>query len=155
MNSILLSALLSMTPVGELRAGLPAAFISGVSPWLAYTVCVLANALVAPIVFFFLEYLHKHFMHVGAYRSMFDRFMERTRHKTEHYVKKYGYWGLAIFVAVPLPFTGAYTGALAAWFFGMDKWKAFWSIFIGVAIAGGIVLAVLLTGATALKWVVA
>jgi len=86
---------------------------------------------------------------------MFDRFMERTRHKTEHYVKKYGYWGLAIFVAVPLPFTGAYTGALAAWFFGMDKWKAFWSIFIGVAIAGGIVLAVLLTGATALKWVVA
>lgn len=155
MNQLIISALLSMTPIGELRAGLPYAFAKGMHPLLALLVCVAANALIVPIIFFFLEYLHNHFMHIRNYRSMFDRFMERTRNKTEAYVKKYGYWGLAIFVAVPLPFTGAYTGALAAWFFGMDKWKAFLSITIGVAVAGIIVLTVLLTGATAWKWIIA
>jgi uncharacterized membrane protein len=155
MNNIILSALLSMTPLGELRAGLPVAFATGVNPWVALLVCVAANSLVVPIIFFFLEYIHKHFMHIGAYRSMFDRFMERTRKKTEGSVKKYGYLGLAIFVAIPLPLTGAYTGALAAWFFGMEKWKAFWSIFAGVAVAGAIVLAVLLTGSTAWNWIMA
>jgi uncharacterized membrane protein len=155
MNPILLSALLSITPIGELRAGLPAAFATGVNPWVALAVCVAANSLVTLFVFFFLEYIHKHFMHVGAYRSLFDRFMERTRKKTEKKVKKYGYLGLAIFVAIPFPLTGAYTGAAAAWFFGMDKWKAFWSITAGIAVAGIIVLAVLMTGSTAWNWVMA
>jgi uncharacterized membrane protein len=153
MNAILLGILLSMTPVGELRAGLPAAFIAGVNPWIAYAVCVIANAFVAPICFVFLEYIHYHFLHVGMYRTAFDKFMERTRQRTEKYVQKYGYFGLALFVAVPLPLTGAYTGALAAWFFGMNKWKAFIAILLGVAVAGAIVLAVLLTGNTAWQWV--
>ena len=154
MNTILLSALLSMTPLGELRAGLPVAFATGVNPWIAYVVCVLANGLVAPILFLFLEYLHTHFLHIKTYQTLFDKFMENTRTKTEPYVKKYGYWGLAIFVAIPIPFTGAYTGALGAWFLGMNKWKSILSIFIGVAIAGAIVLGILLTGATAWQWIV-
>ncbi len=153
MNAILLGILLSMTPVGELRAGLPAAFVAGVHPLLAYLVCVAANVMVAPIIFVFLEYIHYHFLHVGMYRTAFDKFMERTRQKTEKYVQKYGYFGLTLFVSVPLPLTGVYTGALAAWFFGMNKWKALISILLGAAIAGAIVLAVLLTGNTAWQWV--
>jgi uncharacterized membrane protein len=153
MNPLILAAMLSILPVAELRAGLPFAFASGVNPWIALAVCVLANMAIVPIVFLFLEFVHSHFLHIGAYRTAFDRFMERTRQKVKPSVDKYGYWGLAVFVAIPLPLTGAYTGALAAWFFGMNKWKAFLSIAVGVAIAGAIVLAVLLTGATAWQWV--
>lgn len=153
MKEIIFAALLSLTPFGELRAGIPYAFASGVHPGIAYIVCVLANAIIVPIAFFFLEYIHRHLMHKDHYRSLFDRFMERTRHKTEEKVKKYGYLGLTLFVAVPLPITGAWTGALGAWFFGMNKWKAFFSILLGIAISGAIVLGILLTGATAWNWI--
>lgn len=153
MKAIILSALLSLAPIGELRAGIPFALAQGISPITAFLVSVIANSLVAPIMFIFLEYVHHHFLHIGAYRTAFDHFMERTRRKTHHYVEKYGYLGLAIFVAVPLPLTGAYTGALAAWFFGMNKAKATMSITIGVATAGLIVSAVVLSGVQAWQWI--
>ena len=132
MNNILWVALLSMTPIGELRAGIPFALASGMNPWLAYFVCVVANSIVVPILFFFLEWVHNHFLHLPGYRTAFDKFMESTRKKTSKLINKYGVFGLTLFVAVPLPVTGAYTATLAAWFFGMNKLKTFISIFIGV-----------------------
>ena len=139
MSGLLWAALLSMTPIGELRAGIPVAIAYGVNPWLAYVVCVLANIAIIPIVMFFLEWMHKRFMHMARYRTAFDRYMDRTRGRTHNMVEKYGVFGLALFVAVPLPVTGAYTATVAAWFFGLNKWKAFWSISAGVIIAGAIV----------------
>lgn len=136
MNALLWAILLSLLPFGELRVGLPVALANGVNPFLAFLVCYAANILVIPVVFFFLEFVHFRFLHHGHYRAAFDLFMERTRKKAHRFVEKYGIFGLALFVAVPLPGTGAYSGALLAWFFGMDKWKAFFSIALGVLIAG-------------------
>jgi uncharacterized membrane protein len=146
MNALLWAALLSMTPVGELRAGIPFAIATGINPWLAYFVCVFANFLVVPIAYFFLELIHTRLLHVKSYQSAFDRFMERTRHKVRPYIEKYGMFGLAVFVAIPIPGTGAWTASLAAWFFGMNRWKAFVSIFAGVAVAGAIMLGALVGG---------
>ena len=146
MNPLIWAALLSLTPLGELRVGIPVALAAGINPWLALVVCVVANSLVAPIVFFFLELMHHRLLHYNMYQSAFDKFMEKTRKKVNPLVEKYGMFGLAIFVAVPIPGTGAYTGALAAWFFGMNKWKAFISIAIGVVLAGAIMLGALLGG---------
>ena len=146
MNSIIWSALLSMTPVGELRVGIPFALASGLSPWTAFLACVIANIIIVPICFLFLELIHTKLLHVNSYQSVFDKFMEKTRKKVQPLVEKYGMFGLAAFVAVPIPGTGAYTGALAAWFLGMNKWKAFISIAIGVVAAGAIMLGVLLGG---------
>lgn len=146
MNDLLWSAVLSMTPVGELRAGIPFAIAKGVNPWLALIVCVIANVIIVPIIFIFLEFIHYRFLHIHMYRSAFDRFMEKTRVKVHPFVEKYGMFGLALFVAVPFPLTGVYTASLAAWFFGMDKWKAFLSILAGAIIAGLIVLGVSVGG---------
>ena len=146
MNALLWAALLSMIPIGELRVGIPFAIATGLSPLTAFVVCVAANILIVPAVFFFLEFIHRRLLHMNSYQSAFDKFMERTRKKVNPLIEKYGMLGLAIFVAVPIPGTGAYTGALAAWFFGMNKWKALISISIGVVAAGAIMLGALLGG---------
>lgn len=142
MNALLWAALLSMTPVSELRGGIPVALAAGVSPWLAFVVCVLANILVVPVVYFFLEFIHVRLLHINSYQSVFDKFMERTRKKLKPLVDKYGILGLAVFVAVPLPATGVYTATLAAWFFGMEWKRALLAILLGVIAAGIIVLVV-------------
>ncbi len=146
MNALLWAALLSMTPVGELRVGIPFALASGISPWTAFVVCVLANALIVPIVFFFLEFVHHRLLHVNSYQSAFDKFMERARRKAHPLIEKYGVFGLALFVAVPIPGTGAYTGTLVAWFLGMSKWKAILAIFLGIVVAGLIVMPIVFGG---------
>lgn len=146
MNSIILTFLISLTPVGELRAGLPFALLSGLPVWFSYVLSVFANILIFPLVFFFLEFIHKKFMHQDHYRSAFDKYMERVRRKTHKKIEKYGYFGLFLLVAIPLPFTGAYTGTLAAWFFGMNKLKSFIAVSLGVATAGLIVLLIFFSG---------
>jgi len=133
-------ALVSMTPFAELRAGIPLALASGVSPALAYITCVIANIIVIPFLFFFLEVVHFRLLHVKGYQTLFDRFMERIRIRSEKYIQKYGVVGLTIITAIPLPGTGAYTATIAGWFFGMPAWKTFLSVSLGVFIAGGLMM---------------
>ena len=136
---ILKVALLSMLPISELRGAIPLAKALGISPAIAFFIATIANIAIVPIVFFFLNTVHKPLAKIGLYRKLFDFFVARTRTKAHSYVEKYGYFGLAVFVAVPLPFTGAYTGTLAAWLFGMRQKKAAIAIALGVVIAGIII----------------
>ena len=76
-------------------------------------------------------------------------FCRKNRHKIEHKINKYGYAGIALFVAIPLPVTGAYTGTLGAWLMGLDAKKTFLSVFIGVIISGIIVTAISYFGISA------
>lgn len=133
-------ALVSMTPFAELRAGIPLALASGVNPVLAYITCTLANIIIVPILFFFLEVIHFRLLHVGTYRSLFDLFMERVRIKSERYIQRYGVVGLTILTAIPLPGTGAWTATIAGWFFGMNPVKTFLSVALGIFIAGGLMM---------------
>jgi len=109
-----------------------------------------ANALVAPLVYLFLSSLHKLLERWEPYRRLFDRIVERSRRKVHAKVEKYGYAGLILFVAIPLPITGAYTGTLGAWVLGMDRRKTVLAVFVGVIIAGIIVSTVFTLGIRAL-----
>ncbi len=149
--SLLYIALLSMLPVAELRGGIPLGLSSGLNPIFVYFYCVFFNALVVPFVFFFLDHIHKQLVNVRLYNNVFNNVLQRARRNSERTVKSFGYLGLAIFVAVPLPFTGAYTGAIAAWFFNMRGKKAYAALIGGVAAAGIIVTLAYLTGAEILK----
>jgi len=144
--SLTRAILLSLLPVAELRGGIPAALLIGTNPLLAYAVCVIANLAVVPLVYIFLGYIHHHLMAVSIYKQTFPRFMEKTRKRLHHKIERWGYFGLTLFVAIPLPVTGAYTGTLGAWFFGMNKLKSFLAIALGVSIAGLIVTAMVLIG---------
>ena len=152
MHQLLKAILLSIFPFAELRGGIPLALFYGVNPVIAFITCTAANILIIPIIFFFLTYLHEHFMKIRLYKKTFDYFMERTRRKTHDKINKYGYLGLALFVAIPLPVTGAYTGTLAAWFFGMKKTKSFLAISLGVVTAAIIVTIVAYNGIEALSF---
>jgi uncharacterized membrane protein len=109
----------SIVPVSELRGGIPFALSKELNPFFVYLVCVGTNALAFPIVYLFLEKLHPIFVKWRWYQSLFDKFVIRTRKKLEKQIEKYGFWGLLIFVMIPLPVTGAYTGSLAAWLFNL------------------------------------
>jgi len=136
------AVILSVLPISELRGGIPLAICSGAS-WLnAFMICAFFNMLIIVPIFFFLEYFNKYLLKIPSYKRFFERKVENARRKAKPDVDRYGYLGLAVFVGIPLPFTGAYTGTLAAWVFGMDKRKAFLAIALGVLIAGVIVTAV-------------
>ena len=126
-------------PISELRGGIPYALSHDIHPLVAYLLCVGVNALAFPIVFLFLEFLHPIFLKVKLYESLFEKFVVRTQKKIEKNIKKWGFWGLMIFVMIPLPVTGAYTGSFAAWLFNIKKKQAFLAVTLGVIIAGIIV----------------
>lgn len=139
MNTILQIILLSIVPISELRGGIPLAIASGLNPLSAFLICTLTNILIVPFVFLFLSTINLLLLKIDFYSRFFNNTVERARKKVHKSIEKYGYLGLMIFVAIPLPFTGAYTGTLGAWALGMNKKKAFVSIALGVIIAGIIV----------------
>lgn len=151
MNAIAQIILLSMVPISELRGGIPLAIASGFNPISAFLICTLANIAIIPIVFLFLNTINLLLLKMNFYARFFNNTLERARNKIHKSIEKYGYFGLAIFVAIPLPFTGAYTGVLGAWALGMNKKKSFASIALGIIIAGIIVTIVSYYGITALN----
>jgi len=145
---LVLSAILSALPVFELRAGIPIGVAKGAILHEAAAASIIANILVIPLVFLFLETLHKQFLHVGIYSRTFDKHVHKLREKTHGLMQKWGFFGLAIFTALPFPGTGAYSASIAAWILGEKFWKSFASISIGVVIAGLLVSTVLAGGIT-------
>ena len=155
MNSLILKAiLLSILPISELRGGIPYAIANDINPILAYFICVGANILAFPIVFLFLEFLHPLFLKIEIYKELFNKLVLKTRKKIDPKIKKYGFWGLMIFVMIPLPVTGAYTGSFAAWLFNIPKKKAFIAVCIGLMISGLIVTVISLSGIEAFNFLI-
>ena len=151
-NIIFWSIFFSILPIAELRGGIPYAIANDLDPILAFFICVGANILVFPIVFFFIEFLHPLFLKIDLYKRLFDKFIIKTRVKVGNKLEKYGFWGLMIFVMIPLPVTGAYTGSFAAWLFNIPKKKAFLAVSLGVIMAGIIVTTIVLTGIEAFQF---
>ncbi len=144
------TSILTLLPIAELRGGLPYAMTRGI-PWaLAYPYCVLLNALVAPIVYVFLDTFHKVLYRWGFYARIFDKLVEKARYKLTGKVERYGFWGVAVFVGIPLPITGAWTGTLGAWVLGLSRRRTMLVVLVGVAISGLIVSAIVVLGIEAL-----
>ena len=117
--SELATLIIGMTPVSELRGAIPVAVgIYKMNHLEAFFWAALGNILIAFILVFFLEkvsqFLSKHF---SIFRRFFNWLFERTRKRAGEKIEKYGDWGLFFLVAIPLPMTGGWTGALAAFLF--------------------------------------
>ena len=141
--------LVSMVPVVELRGGIPFGVARGLPVWAAYLAAIIGNILPVP---FILVYIRRIFQwlrrHMPALNRLVDK-LERKAHLKGRTVTRYKYLGLLLFVAVPLPGTGAWTGALAAAFLDMPLRKALPSIFAGILIAG-IAISILTFGVASL-----
>ncbi|MDR0761227.1 MAG: small multi-drug export protein [Treponema sp.] len=143
------TALLSFLPISELRGAIPFAMANGIPWYWAYPFAAGLNALVAPVCWIFLSTLHKLFLKMLWYRRFFDRFVERARTKLRGGVEKWGWLGVAAFVALPLPMTGAWTGTLGAWVLGLSKRRTLPAVILGVTVAGAIVTALVVLGVKA------
>ncbi len=141
MNCWLSVLLVSALPFAEIRGGLPLALYYGLNPLEAYTIAVLGNILPVPLLLLLLDFLVGIATRVNVVDRMYSKIIERVERK-KTVVEKYGYLGLTLFVSVPLPVTGAWTGVLIAFLLRMNKVKSFLAIFAGVCIAGIIVLLV-------------
>ena len=136
LGKCLFTMLVSMVPIIELRGGIPFGVALGLPYYLAFPAAVIGNILPAP---FIIVYIRRIFALMRKYlpqlNSIVDK-LERKAHLKGQTVTKYKYLGLLIFVAIPLPGTGAWTGSLAAAFLDMPLRKALQSIFAGIVIAG-------------------
>ena len=138
--------IMSMLPVTELRGSLPIALVIFKMPLASALFWVLLGNLI-PLWFllvFFERGSHWMINKFSWADDFFQWLFDRTQKKLGDKIEKYGHWGLAIFVAIPLPVTGVWTGALAAFVFGIEKKKAFYSIAVGAVIAAIIVAAITL-----------
>ncbi|PMP84439.1 MAG: ligand-binding protein SH3 [Caldisericum exile] len=139
--------LVTLFPAVELRGAIPLAVLKYKLPVLSSAIIVIiANILVTPIVFLMWDLIIFVFSKIPPLDRLLKRYLLNLQKRAKPYVDKYGFWGLMIFVAIPLPGTGAYSGALAAEILGMDKLKAFISISLGV-IEAGIIVTLITTGA--------
>ena len=141
-GTIILAAL----PIGELRVGLPVALLVYKMPvGQAFVLSLIGNMLP---VYFLLLFFERASEYARLKSPAIDRFLakliDRTQRKLGRQVDDYGVWALAAFVAVPLPVTGAWTGVLAAFVFGLSKPKASLAIFLGLIVSASIVTALTL-----------
>jgi len=135
----LLTMLISMLPVVELRGGLPAGVAMGLPIPTAFFASLIGNMIPVPFVILFARPLFKWIrVHIPKLGGLVSRLENRAKAKSAD-ILRYQTWGLLIFVAIPLPGTGAWTGALIAAVLDMRLKRAVPVIFLGVVIAGCII----------------
>lgn len=144
---IFYALILTVMPLSELRGGLPLAIFfakdNNVPIFFVFFLIVLLNILVIFFIFYFLDNIHHVFLKNSLYRKFFGSFLKRFQKKVDKFEKRHeslGFFALATFVAVPLPGTGAWTGCLLAWIFGLNRKESILSIAIGVFAAGLLIL---------------
>ena len=136
LGAMVSTILVSMVPVLELRGGIPWGVAHGLSHFAAFVCAVIGNMIPLPVIVVYIRRIFKWMRrHLPQLDHMVDR-LEAKAHLKGRKVTKYRYLGLMIFVAIPLPGTGGWTGALVAAFLDMRLQKAIPSIFAGVLIAG-------------------
>ena len=136
-NELIQVVFITLLPYLELRGSIPYAILYlKWNPIEAFLVAVITNILLILPAFFFLDLFFKFFEKI----SFAKKGLEKIHKKSHDLIEKYGFLGLMLFVAVPLPGTGAYAGSLAAYLLDIPRKKAFIAISLGVIIAGILVL---------------
>lgn len=145
----------SMLPIIELRGAIPLAFGLGLPWWQAYLIAVLGNLLPVPFILLLINIAIKWMANSKVkFFNKFANFLLAKVEKNRERIEKYSFWGLCLFIAIPLPVTGAWTGSLVAAVVGMKPWKAFVSALLGVLLAGAIVTLIVYGGIGFLAWLV-
>lgn len=140
---LLIGIALSFLPFFELRGGLPIlvnyAVNNNLSTLPFFFISLFFNIIAIFFAFFFLDFLHIHLLRFKSYQKISEKFLKRIQRKvdkTKSNFDKYGFLALTLFVAIPFPGTGAWTGSLVAWILGLERKRSYISIALGVLIAG-------------------
>ncbi|MCK5112210.1 MAG: small multi-drug export protein [Thermoplasmatales archaeon] len=142
----------SMVPWVEARYVIPllAMKLFGWEWWQAFPLAVAGNMLPVPFILLFFKFAEKFLRNYKFWTRIMDWFFSRTRRRADSKIRKYEYLGLILFVAIPLPFTGAWTGSLIAYLFDLKFSRSLVTIFFGVIIS--VAITILLYSAGLLLW---
>ena len=132
--------------MGEAKVGIPFGLLKDLNPYMVLLVAVTANILVYPLMIFFLNSMNKFLSKALWYKKSALWVAKRAKKGSKENLRKYGYFGLVLFVMVPLPGTGVYAGTIAAYLFKMDYKKAFLANAIGITLSSLIVWSITLFG---------
>ena len=138
-GKILMTLFISMVPVIELRGAIPIATAHGLNLWAALVVSVIGNLLPVPFIIIFIRKIFAWLRKKSVKLNQLVIRLETRAEKKSEIVQKYAFWGLFVLVAIPLPGTGAWTGALIAAMLNMRLKRALPAIALGVIVAAIIV----------------
>ena len=122
----------SISPFGEAKVGIPYAIFNDVNIYLALLFCFIANVLVFPLMMFFLDSVNHYFLRFRFYKKSAIYVARKAKLGAKKNVEKYGFWGLIVFVMLPIPGTGVYAGSIATYLFVLDRKRAFLANTIGI-----------------------
>lgn len=131
--------IISLLPLLELRGGLIAAALLKLNPVESYIISIIGNILPVPLILWFINSI-LNWMRKGKYLSNIAKWLDKKVEKHKGQIEKYGFWGLVLFVGIPLPGTGAWTGCLIAAVLNMDKKKSFMATMLGIVMASIIMM---------------
>lgn len=151
LTKALITFLISMVPIVELRGAIPYGVTAGLNPWLTFALAVMGNMLPIPFILLFIRKIFDWMKRYPKLAKIAEKFEARAAKKSGT-VKKSETIGLCILVAIPLPGTGAWTGALVAALMNMRIKRALPTIFVGVLIAGLAVTLIMTLGIHALDF---
>lgn len=134
-ETILYTFLLSISPFGEARAGIPYAILNNVHFLVAFVIGTIGNTLIYPLFMWLIDSFSQKFWPFRVYKKSVIFLSKRAKKLAGKDLQKHGFWGLMIFVMVPLPGTGAYMGTIAATIFKIERKRAFLAISIGVVVS--------------------
>lgn len=135
----LLVFIISLMPILELRGGLIAAALLGLSPIQSYIICIIGNILPVPFILLLINKILE-WMRNSKNLKKIANWLDNKVEKHKFQIEKYGYLGVILFVGIPLPGTGAWTGSLIASVLEMDKKKTFLAVCVGVFMASVIMM---------------
>ena len=140
LNQIFNLIFITFLPFLELRASIPYGINVLKMPWpTVFIICIIANIILGILIYFMLEKFVKFFLRYRIFSGPYEKIVLKTQKKIRKYVEKYGELGVALFIGVPLPGSGVYSGALGAYVIGLKFKKFIIADIIGVLIAGTIV----------------
>lgn len=145
---------LSMIPWFESRYVMPLAMLQfSWEWWQVFPLAVLGNMIPVPFVLLFFHLVEKFLRNFTKWSQLLDRLFDKTRRRADAKIRRYEYLGLIFFVAIPLPFTGAWTGSLIAYLFDLNFRRSILVILVGVLIAASIMTVLTLSGSYIWLWI--
>ncbi|MGM5483813.1 MAG: COG2426 family protein [Nanobdellota archaeon] len=146
LKQILIVFFATFVPWIELRGAIPLGMVYGLPWYIAFLVAVLANLIVAIFAFFILREIVVILRKISFFDRIYSNYIEKLHKRAHGYVEKYGIIGLGLFIGIPLPGSGVYSGSVVAEIFGIRFRDYFIACIIGVFIAGSIITFLSLTG---------
>lgn len=122
----------SISPLGEAKVGIPYGILNGVNIYMVFIFCVIANIMVFPLMIFFLDFVNGYFFKWRLYKRSSIYIARKAKTKTQKGIEKYGFWGLMIFVMLPVPGSGVYAGTIASYIFKIKRREAFLANTVGI-----------------------